>query len=51
LETERDELNIEFGRLQLEQAALGKTSRIERVAAEQLMMRSPTPTEVEVLRP
>ncbi|MEZ5455950.1 MAG: cell division protein FtsL [Lysobacteraceae bacterium] len=51
LETQRDELNIEFGRLQLEQAALGKTSRIERVAAEQLLMRSPTPTEVEVLQP
>ncbi|MBK9495414.1 MAG: Cell division protein FtsL [Alphaproteobacteria bacterium ADurb.BinA280] len=51
LEIQRDELNIEFGRLQLEQAALGKTSRIERVAAEQLLMRSPSATEVEVLQP
>jgi cell division protein FtsL len=50
LEAQRDELNIEFGRLQLEQATWGETFRIERVAREQLGMRSPEPVEVQVVR-
>ncbi|MFN7781568.1 MAG: cell division protein FtsL [Aquimonas sp.] len=50
LEAQRDELNIEFGRLQLEQATWGETFRIERVAREQLGMRSPEPAEVQVVR-
>jgi cell division protein FtsL len=50
LEAERDELNIDFGRLQLEQATWGETFRIERVAREQLGMRSPEPTEIRVVR-
>jgi cell division protein FtsL len=50
LETQRDELNIEFGRLQLEQATWGETFRIERVAREQLGMRSPEPADIKVVR-
>lgn len=50
LERERDELNIEFGRLQLEQATWGETFRIERVARERLGMRSPEPVEIRVVR-
>ena len=50
LEAERDELNIDFGRLQLEQATWGETFRIERVAREQLGMRSPESTEIRVVR-
>jgi cell division protein FtsL len=50
LEAQRDELNIEFGRLQLEQATWGETFRIERVAREQLGMRSPQPEEIRVVR-
>lgn len=50
LEAQRDELNIEFGRLQLEQATWGETFRIERVAREQLGMRSPEPADVQVVR-
>jgi cell division protein FtsL len=50
LEAQRDELNIEFGRLQLEQATWGETYRIERVAREQLGMRSPLPEDIRVVR-
>jgi cell division protein FtsL len=50
LEAQRDELNIEFGRLQLEQATWGETFRIERVARDQLGMRSPEPVEIRVVR-
>jgi cell division protein FtsL len=50
LEAQRDELNIEFGRLQLEQATWGETFRIERVARERLGMRSPDPAEIRVVR-
>ena len=50
LERERDELNIEFGRLQLEQATWGETFRIERVARDRLGMRSPEPAEIRVVR-
>lgn len=51
LERERDELNIEFGRLQLEQATWAETSRIEQVAAEQLQMKFPQSADIVVIRP
>ena len=41
LQRERDDLNIEFGRLQLEQATWAETNRIEQVARGQLGMVSP----------
>lgn len=40
-ESERDEIRIEWSRLQLEQAWLADSGRIERQAREQLDMRSP----------
>jgi cell division protein FtsL len=51
LERERDELNIEFGRLQLEQATWAETSRIEQVAAQQLGMKFPEGKDVVVIKP
>ncbi len=41
-----DELNIEWGRLQLEQSAWSSHGRIEKVARKKLKMRLPGPDEV-----
>jgi cell division protein FtsL len=51
LERARDELNIEFGRLQLEQATWSETNRIEQIATERLGMRFPQDGEIEVVQP
>jgi cell division protein FtsL len=51
LERERDELGIEFGRLQLEQATWAETHRIERIAREQLGMKYPEAADLRVLVP
>ena len=48
---ERDELNVEFGRLKLEQATWAEANRIEQVARAQLEMTFPTPAETVVLKP
>ena len=50
-ERERDELNIEFGRLQLEQATLAEATRVDRVARERLGMKFPEAADVVVVRP
>jgi cell division protein FtsL len=50
LERARDELNIEFGRLQLEQATWADTHRIEKIAIEDLGMVFPNPAQTKVLR-
>lgn len=50
LETERDELNIEFGRLQLEQATWVESNRLEQVARNQLGMVFPGTGETVVIR-
>ena len=49
--TERDELGIEFSRLQLEQATWSEPNRIEQVATERLGMQFPEAADVVVLRP
>ncbi len=49
LVTERDELNIEWGRLQLEQATWADPGRIERVATRDLGMQLTPPAERRVL--
>ncbi|MDN5850221.1 MAG: cell division protein FtsL [Nitrococcus sp.] len=49
LQRERDQLNIEWGRLQLEQAAWATHGRIERIARERLEMRMPTQSDVVIL--
>jgi cell division protein FtsL len=51
LERERDELNIEFGRLQLEQATWADTHRIEQIARNQLGMKYPEAADLRVLTP
>ncbi|MBW8850703.1 MAG: cell division protein FtsL [Xanthomonadales bacterium] len=51
LEKARDALDIEFSRLQLEQATWAESNRIDKVARERLGMRTPEPAETVVLRP
>ncbi|WP_024870190.1 cell division protein FtsL [Pseudoxanthomonas suwonensis] len=50
-ERERDELNIEFGRLQLEQATWAQANRIDQVARERLGMKFPEAEDIVVVRP
>lgn len=51
LERARDDINIEFGRLQLEQATWAETGRIEQVARTQLGMVVPAPSDIVVVSP
>jgi len=51
LEKARDELNIEFGRLQLEQATWAESNRIDQVARNRLGMKFPEGAEIVVVRP
>ena len=51
LERSRDDLNIEFDRLQIEIATLADTGRIEQQAASKLGMRFPEAADVVVVRP
>lgn len=51
LELERDELNIDFGRLQLEQATWAESNRIDQVARTRLGMKFPEAGETVVVRP
>ena len=51
LEHARDELNIEFGRLQLEQATLAQANRIDQVARQKLGMKFPEADDIVVVRP
>ncbi len=51
LQKQRDELNIEFSRLQLEQATWAETNRIEQVASERLGMVFPQAAELIVVKP
>lgn len=50
LHAERDELNVEYGRMQLEQATWAEMSRIERVAREELGLVRPDPGRITVVR-
>lgn len=50
LEKVRDELNIDFGRLQLEQATWAESNRIDQVARDRLGMTFPDGTETVVIR-
>ncbi len=51
LERARDELNIEFGRLQLEQATVAEATRIDQIARVRLGMKSPEAADIVVVRP
>ena len=46
---ERDELNIEWGQLQIEQSTWATHSRIEQVATEDLSLVRPTSAEIYVI--
>ncbi len=51
LEHARDELNIEFGRLQLEQATLAQATRVDQEARGRLGMKFPDAGDIVVVRP
>ncbi|MGI8561351.1 MAG: cell division protein FtsL [Luteimonas sp.] len=51
LERARDELDIDFGRLQLEQATWAESNRIDQVARSRLGMKFPEAGEIVVVRP
>ena len=50
LGNERDDLNFEFGRLQLEQATWAENNRIEQIARGRLGMVSPSATATVVIK-
>ena len=50
LDRARDELNIEFGRLQLEQATWAESNRVDQVARARLGMSFPRTEDTVVLR-
>jgi cell division protein FtsL len=50
LVAERDELNVEYGRMQLEQATWAEMSRVERMAREELGLVQPDPKNITVVR-
>jgi len=50
LADERDELDIEFGRLQLEQATWADNNRIEQIARAGLGLVTPAPADNVVIR-
>ena len=49
LTMERDELNIEWGQLQIEQSTWATHARIEKVATEELSLIRPKQTEIYVI--
>ena len=51
LQTARDGMNVEWGKLQLERATFDDHSEIERVARDRLGMVLPAPNEIEMVRP
>ncbi|MDO5505189.1 MAG: cell division protein FtsL [Pseudoxanthomonas suwonensis] len=51
LERARDELNIVFSQLQLEQATWAESNRTDQVARNRLGMRLPEAGEIVVVRP
>jgi cell division protein FtsL len=50
LQTDRDNLETQWGQLLLEQNSWGAYGRIGKVATEQMQMRNPTPQEIIMVR-
>ncbi|WP_414655945.1 cell division protein FtsL [Frateuria sp.] len=50
LQNQRDELNIEYGRLELEQATWAEPRRIDEEARAKLGMVTPRPQDVQLVR-
>jgi len=51
LQGTRDELDVEWGQLQLEQSAWSNNSRIESIARGKLDMIVPTPDKIVIVKP
>ncbi len=51
IRAQRDAVNVEWGRLQLEQSTWATHGRVEKIAREKLNMRIPLVEEVKVIRP
>ena len=51
LDARRDNLEIEWGQLQLEQSAWSSHAFVERVASTRLHMATPPPQNIEVVAP
>ncbi len=51
LDARRDNLEIEWGQLQLEQSAWSTHAFVERVASTKLHMAMPPPKEIEIIAP
>lgn len=51
LESARDEMNIEWGQLQLEQSTWATHGRIEELARQRLKMTTPSPEAIVIVRP
>ncbi|MDO6460322.1 cell division protein FtsL [Granulosicoccaceae sp. 1_MG-2023] len=49
LREEADELDVQWGRLQLEEGALSEYGRIERIATEKLGMKRPPDAEIRLV--
>jgi len=49
LNRERDRLQVDWGRLQLEESAWGTHARVETLATQQLSLGRPTPDQVVVV--
>jgi cell division protein FtsL len=47
----RDELEMDWSRLQMEQSTWSTHARVEQLAREQMHMRNPAPDEVKMVRP
>ena len=50
LQNQRDDLNIEYGRLELEQATHAEPRRIDEEARQKLGMLEPRPQDIRLLR-
>lgn len=50
LQNQRDELNIEYGKLELEQATYAEPRRIDDEARQKLGMVEPSPQDIRLLR-
>ena len=51
LKKEQDQMNIEWGRMQLEQSTWATHGRIEQIAQKKLNMHIPPANEVVIIRP
>jgi cell division protein FtsL len=51
LSSQRDELNIEWGRLQIEQSAYATHARVERIARRDLQLERPQTSDIYIVKP